>query len=191
MTVEQWIPQSSVVDPGMPLPVPYLATFNAVLAASDPNCLQPPLPNGIYSSIVRSSYHGDGHTDFGGSYREEFEIEFDFDSQSITNFKEDAPQTGTTIRNKTYTAHGSVIASCSKPRKATPTVAAAQTGDTTFTMSSAGKNPLTPPALTPSFSTALSGSLDGNGDLQLSGSVTISRARASRSPRTGNRSSPT
>ena len=51
-------------------------------------------------------------------------------------------------------------------------VAAAQTGDTTFTMSSAGKNPLTPPALTPSFSTALSGSLNANGDLQLSGSVT-------------------
>lgn len=172
VTVEQWIPQSSVVDPAMPLPLPYLATFNVGLAALDPNCLQPPLPNGIYSSIVRSSYHGDGHTDFGGSYREEFEIEFDFDGQSITNFKEDTPQTGTTIRNKTYTAHGSVIASCSKKGQAAPMVAAAQTGDTTFTMSSAGKNPLTPPALTPSFSTALSGSLNANGDLQLSGSVT-------------------
>jgi hypothetical protein len=173
VTVEQWIPQSSVVDPGMPLPVPYENTVKLpAFYILDPNCLQPPLPNGIYSSIVRSSYHGDGHTDFGGSYREEFEIEFDFDGQSITNFKEDTPQTGTTIRNKTYTAHGSVIASCSTQGKATPTVAAAQTGDTTFTMSSAGKNPLTPPALTPSFSTALSGSLDGNGDLQLSGSMT-------------------
>ena len=160
VTVEQWIPQSSVVDPVMPLPVPYENTVKLPsFYIPDPNCLQPPLPNGIYSSIVRSSYHGDGHADFGGSYREEFEIEFDFDGQSITNFKEDTPQPGKTIRNKTYTAHGSVIASCSAEGKATPVVAAARTGDTTFTMSSAGKNPLTPPALTPSFSAALSGSL--------------------------------
>jgi hypothetical protein len=173
VTVEQWIPQSSVVDPIMPLPVPYTnaVTFPAFYIF-DPDCLQPPLPNGIYSSYVRSSYHGDGHADFGGSYREEFEIEFDFDGQAITNFKEDTPQTGITIRNKTYTAHGSVIASCSTTGHATPMAAAGQTSDTTFTMSSAGKNPLTPPALTPSFSTALSGSLDGNGDLQLSGSMT-------------------
>lgn len=172
VTIEQWIPQSSVVDPAMPVPIPYGYTSEPFFLLYDPNCLPSPLPAGIYFSIVRSSYHGDGHKDFGGGFRAEFEIQFDFDGQSITNFREDTPETGTTIRNKTYTAHGSVIASCSKRGKAVPMAAAAQTGDTTFTMRSAGGNPLTPPVATPSFSTELSGSLNANGDLKLSMDLT-------------------
>jgi hypothetical protein len=166
VTVEDWIPQSSVVDPFMPVPIPYLSTLSLSAYAVDPNCLQPPLPRGIYHSIVRSSFHGDGHPDFGGSYRVEFGIAFDFDGQSITNFQVIPPRINPTVRNKTYTAGGKVIASCSASGLAKFRGGAEQTSDTSFTINSGGANPLVRPA--PAFSIAVSGSLNDNGDLRLS-----------------------
>jgi len=167
VTVEDWIPQSSVVDPVMPVPIPYLLTRSPSASLLDPNCLQPPLPAGLNRSVVRSSYQGDGHAGFGGSYRVKFGIAFDFDGESITNFQIIPPKIGTTIRNKTYTANGKVVASCFASGVAKFQGGAEQTADTSFTINSGGANPLSPPG-TPSFSIAVSGSLHENGDLELS-----------------------
>lgn len=166
--VKDWIPQSSVVDPAMPVPVPYLLTLSPSAAALDPNCLQPPLPAGLYTSIVRSSYHGDDHADFAGAYRVQFGISFDFDGQSITNFQIIPPAIGPTIRNKTYTSlGGKVIASCSATRVASFRGGAEKTSDTSFTISSGGANPLSPPGVTPAFSIAVEGHVNSNGDLEM------------------------
>lgn len=170
ITVEQWIPQSSVVDPLMPVPLLYADTVDTILDVLDPNCLRPPVPPGAFFSTVRSSFHGDGHKAFGEPDRVRFEIEFDFDGQAITNFQIVEENVNPTIRNKTYTAHGAVIASCSATRTATFRGSAEQTSGTSFRMTSSGANPLVLGA--PAFHTTVSGSINTNGDLELALNLT-------------------
>jgi hypothetical protein len=170
VTVEQWIPQSSVVDPLMPVPLLFDDTLFLPLDLVDPNCLRPPFPAGLPFSTVQSSFHGDGHQAFGAPDRVRYEIEFDFDGQAITNFNVVQEHVNPTIRTKTYTANDAVIASCSATRTATFRGSAQQTSSTSFRMTSSGANPLVP--LAPAFHTSVSGSINANGDLELALNLT-------------------
>jgi hypothetical protein len=169
VNAEAWIPFSQVVDPYLPVTVPYLVS--ELEAANDPNCYTPP-PDEILSTYVTSTYGGDSHTAFGGgTYRLRTEISFDFNpaTDTISNFMQDTvPAVGTSHRYKVYTSDGSTLDSCVEAATATPHQTAQLTASTTFELGYYGKNPLADPqSLTPALSGAITGFVGPDGTLTL------------------------
>src|SRR5712691_12208227 len=88
ITIKQWIPADEVVDPFMPVPVPYAITNKPfTLGFVDENCLSDK-DGDLKGTTVKSAYHGDGHAGFGGSYRMILKVSFSFNGL-IFNFKVD------------------------------------------------------------------------------------------------------
>ena len=175
VTIEAWIPFVGVVDPEMPLILHYPATLDFPLSTFDPNCYFPKFLQ-AWATTVSSTYSGDGHIGFGGSYRVATQVSFDFDpdSDQITNFTGDAiAPAGTTSRNKVYSTLGKTIATCSATATAANTQTIRQDTDTTFTIGYNGKNPLIEPAfLAPPITASVIGSIDASGDLTLAYNTT-------------------
>jgi len=90
VNTEAWIPFAAVVDPEMPITEPYRSTLG-LQNAFDPNCYAPPLLESLIT-LVSSTYRGDDHTGFGGSYRLATEVSFDFNrwTDQISNFTNDS-----------------------------------------------------------------------------------------------------
>jgi hypothetical protein len=175
VTIEAWIPFAGVVDPEMPFIAYYPSTLDYPLSTYDPNCYFPKFVQ-AWATSVSSTYSGDGHIGFGGSYRVATEVSFDFDpdSDQIMNFTSDpiAPA-GTTSRNKVYSTQGKITATCSATATATNAQTATQDSDTTFAIGYNGKNPLIEPAfLAPAITAAITGSIDAAGDLTLAYNTT-------------------
>ena len=169
VNTEAWIPFSQVVDPYLPLTVPYLVSQAETVI--DPNCYNPP-PDKIRSTSVTSTYGGDSHTAFGsGTYRLRTEVSFDFNpaTDTVTDFTKDAvPAVGTSHRYKVYTSGGSTLASCVQAATATNEQTARLTASTTFELGYYGKNPLAnPQATTPALSGAITGFVGPDGTLTL------------------------
>jgi hypothetical protein len=171
VNAEAWIPFPEVVDPYLPLTVPYLVSQAEAL--NDPNCYKP-AGGQLFSTYVSSTYGGDGHAAFGtGTYRLRTEVSFDFDpaTDKITNFTEDAVSAvGTSHRYKVYTtSKGVVLDSCVEAATATNTQTAKLDSDTSFTLGYRGKNPLADPQfVTPALTAVINGSLSQDGSLTLS-----------------------
>jgi hypothetical protein len=170
VTTEAWIPFAGVVDPELPLITPYPQTLDYPWSTYDPNCYFPKFLQ-AWTTTVSSTYRGDGHTGFGGSYRLATEVSFDFDpdTDQIMNFTSDAiAPVGTTSRDKVYSSRGKIIATCTQTGMSTNTQTAAQDSDTTFTIGYSGKDPLVQPAfLAPPITASIIGSVDAEGDLAL------------------------
>jgi hypothetical protein len=86
--LKSWIPQSSVVDP--------LASLNHFTDGAPPNTprlpLNPALPivgvtDGDIDVRYSSSYRGDSHIGYEGSWRAVSYVDFDYDGHKITNFQ--------------------------------------------------------------------------------------------------------
>jgi hypothetical protein len=173
---EAWIPFASVVDPLFAFSLPYLTTIDPVEESLDPNCYKPPLAKWP-TTVVSSTYGGDGHTAFGaGTYRLRTEISFDFDlsNRKITNFTQDSvPAFGASRRTKVYTSRGKVLDTCTQAGNTTNTQVAQQTSATDFSLGYSGKNPLSQPAaLTASAHALIKGTVAADGSLRLSYTTT-------------------
>jgi hypothetical protein len=176
VNAEAWIPFTSVVDPLFVVPLPYLATVDAVDESLDPNCYTPARSDWL-STFVSSTYGGDSHVAFGtGTYRLRTEVSFDVDPStgSITNFTQDAvPAFGTSHRTKVYTSHGTVLATCTQAADTTNTQIAELTSSTTFSLGYSGKNPLSQPSrLTPPAHALIKGTVAPGGALTLTYTTT-------------------
>jgi hypothetical protein len=164
VTIKQWIPSDEVVDPFMPVPVPYAITNKPLftLGYVDPNCLSDK-DGDLKGTLVESVYHGDGHAGFAGSYRMILTVSFVFDG-IISNFKIDQKGPGKTTRTKTYTKKD-FTGVCSASGFAKFLGDAKTTSSNSFEMSVGGANPLA--AVAPPTFTSLTGQVQPNGDIKL------------------------
>jgi len=167
VNAEAWIPYAQVVDPYLPVTLPYLAT--KAEEKNDPNCYTPP-GNKWLTTFVSSTYGGDSHTTFGtGTYRLRTEVSFDFDptTDKITNFTKDAVAPfGTSHRYKVYTSDGAVLDSCVEAANTTNNQTARTDSNTSFTLGYQGTNPLAQP-VAPALTATISGTLSQDGSLTL------------------------
>jgi len=77
--MKAWIPQATVVDPELPISVPY-----SVAAIIHHPCHVPSLFL-VPFTTVNTQYRGDGHAGFDGSYRVMSSVEFDWDGRRMLN----------------------------------------------------------------------------------------------------------
>jgi len=177
VNTEAWIPFPAVVDPYMPLPTPYELTQNPLHRRFDPNCYTLPARAPWLEklgTIVSSTYGGDNHPGFGGSYRIRTEVSFDFNPATgrITNFTQDAvPPFGTSHRYKVYTYNGTVLATCTQAANTTNTQTAQLSSATRFTLGYRGTNPLAQP-YAPELRATITGTLAPDGSLTLTYTTT-------------------
>jgi hypothetical protein len=172
--IRAWIPFSDVVDPLQPAPRLYLASQVPPLNVLSPNCYKPDvLDQG--STLVTSTLRGDGHASFEGSYRVVEEIQFNFDGHKISDFSETPiPHTAPSYRDKIYylgpLSHHDVLGKCANTKTAPNGSSAAQTGDTTFTLSYERGVPLVPDS--PDISQIVQGTVNDDGSIDLTYTVT-------------------
>lgn len=175
MIAKSWIAQEVVVDPLIPVEIPYLITLKSPWSEFDPNC--PDVPVSIsewVTTTVQSVYRGDNHLGLNGSSRLQEVVEFDFDGKIISNFHESDPtvfpHVGISERRKTYTNHITpspvLLGKCSTTKIAPDGSTATQTGPATFKISYAGGNPLAPP-ISPRIQLSATGTLQSDGTLVL------------------------
>jgi len=173
--LKSWIPQPNVVDPLLPGTVRYRFSqlVGAVPVLNDPNCWTPPRGDGSVVNVT-STYHGDNHGGFDGSYRESAMATFTWDGTSISDLTVSGGP-GLTIRNKVYTdaVTGQTLSSCSATGLASDVPTATQPDSTTFEITYTGHNPLTPPAITPGFVNDVVGSLQSDGTIDFSNTTTL------------------
>jgi hypothetical protein len=177
VNTEAWIPFPAVVDPYLPLPTSYEVTQNPFHRRFDPNCYTLPANTPwqeLLGTTVSSTYGGDSHTGFGGTYRLRTEVSFDFNpaTDSITNFTEDAvPSFGTSHRYKVYTYDGAVLATCTQAANTMNKQTAQLTSGTEFEVGYRGTNPLAQP-YAPELRATMNGTLAQDGSLTLTYTTT-------------------
>jgi hypothetical protein len=169
--LQAWIPKQAVVDPVQPTPVPYTAITRCL-----PDCYTPPTAADRLLTTVSTSFRGDGHDDYDGTYRVRPVAEFDawaeqeqigpyptYDSPTgpakVTSFRKSASSDyGETHLDYVYRFRGRT-ARCERSATATRETSVAQVADTRVRMTLSSRNPLGAPqilaALTPPIDSAV------------------------------------
>jgi hypothetical protein len=174
--IRAWIPQVAVVDPLQPSPESYAFRNSGLpnlMSDLDPDCYTPSIRY-AGTTVVVSTFRGDGHARFGEPYRLRAVAEFDFDGKRISNFRlvPGIPHAGATVRDKVYynRTMKQVLAKCFATATAANRSAGQQTGATTFSLQYTGGNPLVPFALP--ISNIVKGVVNANGSIDLTFTAT-------------------
>lgn len=169
LDLKSWIPQADLVDPFLPSAVNYPLTRDNLSEVLDPNCLVPSLQDEPFT-IVESTFLGDSHKDYPGSFRVHAAISFDFDGVKITNFSSGS-EGGTTVRQKTYSVEkpGSPpsVRTCTAKAPDSVEFSAEKTGSQNFTAGYKAGDPLIPLHGAPGLVQRVSVAIDSNGSVKI------------------------
>ena len=163
LELKAWIPFAQIVDPEQPFSGAFLdiPPFGGVADS----CFSPPFLDQFATEVV-STYHGDGHPGYAGSYRVLVAAEFDWDGHQITNWKGPGalgyPIYGTTKRLLDYFWPGHHHQCVADSATATQAVVATHTGNN-FDLEIHSSNPLVHPA--PDIDSVLNGYIAPDGSI--------------------------
>jgi hypothetical protein len=140
--VRAWIPQPAVVDPVFPV-----AYRSHTLLPQVGGCENPRFEPPGRTRYARSSvYRGDGHTGYGGTFRAETWVEFDWDGEVISDVNASPDgEFGTTHRDFTYKWPRGNTHSCTNSDTATESAEVLANGSNAWSFDIDATNPLTPP----------------------------------------------
>lgn len=169
--IKAWIPHGEVVDPEEPLRASDWADTLTDVAGSVTDALTFGLaPTVEYE--YQSRYHGDGHSDYGGTYRVLSRIEFDWDGTAISGLTATGTY-GATVRNfeakawiSSMLGNVNLMNNVGSESQTASSATSGSGSGRTFTMSIASANPLVMgPA--PDINSNLTGTIGADGSLEL------------------------